>query len=48
VAVVTMTTNAVNAQGSAFVADLHEALDRLQRDYANSAVVLTGTGTWRR
>ncbi|MFF6979948.1 hypothetical protein ACFZAV_19875 [Streptomyces sp. NPDC008343] len=29
VAVVTMTTNPVNAQGRAFFADLHEAFDRL-------------------
>jgi enoyl-CoA hydratase len=44
VAIVTMTTNPVNAQNRAFFADLHEALDRLERDHAESPVVLTGTG----
>lgn len=44
VAVVTMTTNAVNAQNRAFFADLHEAFDRLERDHVDSPVVLTGTG----
>ena len=45
VAVVTMTTNPVNAQNRAFFADLHEAFDVLERDHAQSPVVLTGTGT---
>ena len=45
VAVVTMTTNPVNAQNRAFFADLHEAFDRLERDHPKSPVVLTGTGT---
>ena len=36
VAVVTMTTNPVNAQNRAFFADLHEAFDRLERDHAES------------
>ena len=44
VAVVTMTTNPVNAQNRAFFADLHEAFDRLERDHGESPVVLTGTG----
>ena len=44
VAVVTMTTNPVNAQNQAFFADLHDAFDRLERDHADSPVVLTGTG----
>lgn len=44
VAVVTMTTNPVNAQNRAFFADLHEAFDRLERDHVDSPVVLTGTG----
>ena len=44
VAVVTMTTNPVNAQNRAFFADLHEAFDRLERDHTESPVVLTGTG----
>jgi len=42
VAVVTMNTNKVNAQGRPFFADLHEAFDVLERDYAESPVVLTG------
>lgn len=45
VAVVTMTTNPVNAQNRAFFADLHDTFDRLERDHADSPVVLTGTGT---
>src|SRR6266542_3881366 len=45
VAVVTMRTNPVNAQNRAFFADLHDAFDRLERDHADSPVVLTGTGT---
>jgi enoyl-CoA hydratase len=45
IAVVTMTTNPVNAQNRAFFADLHEAFDVLERDHAQSPVVLTGTGT---
>jgi Enoyl-CoA hydratase/isomerase len=45
VAVVTMTTNPVNAQNRAFFADLHDAFDRLERDHTDSPVVLTGTGT---
>jgi len=44
VAVVTMTTNPVNAQNRAFFADLHETFDRLEREHAESPVVLTGTG----
>ena len=44
VAVVTMTTNPVNAQNQAFFADLHDAFDRLERDHRDSPVVLTGTG----
>jgi len=45
VAVVTMTTNTVNAQNQAFFADLHEVFDRLERDHRDAPVVLTGTGT---
>lgn len=44
VAVVTMTTNPVNAQNQAFFADLHDAFDRLERDHPDAPVVLTGTG----
>jgi enoyl-CoA hydratase len=44
VAVVTMTTNPVNAQNQAFFADLHDAFDRLERDHPDSPVVLTGVG----
>jgi len=35
VAVVTMTTNKVNAQNRAFFADLHEAFDRLESEFAD-------------
>lgn len=44
VAVVTMTTNPVNAQNREFFADLHDAFDRLERDHPECPVVLTGTG----
>lgn len=44
VAVVTMTTNKVNAQNPAFFDDLHRAFDRLEGDFSDCAVVLTGTG----
>ena len=44
VAVVTMTTNPVNAQNQAFFADLHDAFDGLEHDHPDSPVVLTGTG----
>jgi len=45
VAVVTMTTNPVNAQNRVFFADLHDAFDRLEREHSHSPVVLTGMGT---
>jgi len=44
VAVVTMTTNPVNAQNRSFFADLHDAFDRLEAEHPDSPVVLTGTG----
>lgn len=44
VVVVTMNTNKVNAQNPAFFADLHEAFDRLETEFGDCAVVLTGTG----
>jgi len=44
VAVVTMNTNKVNAQGPAFFDDLHTAFDRLEAEFGECAVVLTGTG----
>jgi len=44
VAVVTMNTNKVNAQNPAFFDDLHTAFDRLETEFADCAVVLTGTG----
>lgn len=44
VAVVTMTTNPVNAQNQASFADLNDAFDRLERDHPDAPVVLTGTG----
>lgn len=44
VAVVTMNTNKVNAQNPAFFDDLHAAFDRLEAEFSDCAVVLTGTG----
>ena len=44
VVVVTMTTNKVNAQNPAFFGDLHAAFDRLEKEFSDCAVVLTGTG----
>ena len=44
VALVTMNTNKVNAQNPAFFADFHAAFDRLESEFADCAVVLTGTG----
>ena len=44
VAVVTMNTNKVNAQNPAFFADLHAAFDRLEAEFSECAVVLTGSG----
>jgi enoyl-CoA hydratase len=44
VAVVTMNTNAVNAQNQAFFADLHDTFDRLESQHSDSPVVLTGQG----
>lgn len=44
VAVVTMNTNKVNAQNPAFFSDLHVAFDRLEAEFNDCAVVLTGTG----
>ncbi|EKS36046.1 enoyl-CoA hydratase/isomerase family protein [Afipia clevelandensis] len=44
VAVVTMNTNKVNAQNPAFFDDLHAAFDRLEKEFDECAVVLTGTG----
>ena len=44
VAVVTMNTNKVNAQNPAFFGDLHAAFDRLEAQFSDCAVVLTGIG----
>src|SRR5262245_25633305 len=44
VAVVTMNTNKVNAQDPPFCADLHAAFDRLEAEFGDCAVVLTGSG----
>ena len=44
VVVVTMNTNKVNAQNATFFDDLHAAFDRLETEFDDSAVVLTGTG----
>jgi len=43
-ALVTMTTNKANAQNPTFFADLHRAFDRLESEFRDCAVVLTGTG----
>ncbi len=43
VALVTMTTNKVNAQNPTFFADLHGAFHRLESEFRDCAVVLTGT-----
>jgi enoyl-CoA hydratase/carnithine racemase len=43
-AVVTMNTNKINAQNPAFFDDLHAAFERLEAEFNDSAVVLTGTG----
>jgi enoyl-CoA hydratase/carnithine racemase len=44
VAVVTMNTNKVNAQNPTFFDDLDAAFDRLETEFDDCAVVLTGTG----
>jgi enoyl-CoA hydratase len=44
VVVVTMNTNKVNAQNPAFFSDLHAAFDRLETEFHDCSVVLTGTG----
>lgn len=44
VALVTMTTNKANVQNPTFFTDLHGAFDRLESEFGNCAVVLTGTG----
>lgn len=41
-AVVRMNTNKVNVQNDNFFADLHEAFDRLEREFSELPVVLTG------
>ena len=43
-AVVRMNTNKVNVQNDNFFADLHEAFDRLEREFGQLPVVLTGQG----
>jgi enoyl-CoA hydratase len=43
-AVVRMNTSKVNVQNDHFFADLHGAFDRLERDFAELPVVLTGQG----
>ena len=43
-AVVVMNTNRVNVQNDSFFADLHDALDRLERAFNPYPVVLTGRG----
>ncbi len=41
VALVTMNSNKVNAQDEAFLADLHQAFDRLDGEFKDCAVVIT-------
>jgi len=43
-AVVRMNTNKVNVQNDRFFADLHGAFDRLEREFSELPVVLTGQG----
>jgi enoyl-CoA hydratase len=43
-AVVRMNTNKVNVQNDRFFADLHGAFDRLEREFSDLPVVLTGQG----
>jgi len=43
-AVVRMNTNKVNVQNSPFFSDLHRAFDRLEREFGELPVVLTGQG----
>lgn len=43
-AVVRMNTNKVNVQNDRFFSDLHGAFDRLEREFAELPVVLTGHG----
>jgi enoyl-CoA hydratase len=43
-AVVVMNTNKVNVQNDGFFADLHDAFDKLERDFNRYPVVLTGQG----
>lgn len=43
-AVVRMKTNKVNVQNERFFADLHQAFDRLEREFGELPVVLTGQG----
>lgn len=44
VALVVMNTNRVNAQNEAFFSDLDQAFDRLEKEFSDCAVVLTGDG----
>ncbi len=43
-AVVRMNTNKMNVQNDQFFADLHDAFDRLEREFSELPVVLTGQG----
>jgi enoyl-CoA hydratase/carnithine racemase len=43
-AVVRMNTNKVNVQNNHFFADLHGAFDRLEREFGDLPVILTGRG----
>ncbi|WP_454741963.1 enoyl-CoA hydratase/isomerase family protein [Cupriavidus necator] len=43
-ALVRMNTNKVNVQNDQFFADLHQAFDRLEREFSELPVILTGQG----
>jgi enoyl-CoA hydratase len=45
VATVTMNTNKANAQNPSFFRDMHAALDRLEHELPQAALVLTGQGS---
>lgn len=44
VAIVTMNSNPVNCQNEKFFSDLHQAFDRLEREFVDAPVVITARG----
>ena len=44
VAIVTMNSNPVNCQNEKFFSDLHQAFDRLEREFSDAPVVITASG----